>query len=657
MRSKKKWVAFSWAMTLVVLVDLVLPPSLSAQAKGAEGHPGAAAARQRGRQGTALLRGPYLQRAAPTAILVCWRTDLATDSRVFYGSEPGNLTEMVTVAGASTEHRVTLSGLLPDTRYYYAVGSSAGQLFGDASTFFTTPPLAGATQKRRLWVIGDSGRADINAVNVYQAFETWNGGQRVDGWLMLGDNAYLSGTDAEYQAAVFDIYPKMLRQVGLFTVYGNHDGVSASAATQTGPYFDIFEPPAAGQVGGLASGTEAYYSFDLGNLHLVVLDSYESSRAPNGAMATWLDADLAATTADWIVVAFHHPPYSKGSHNSDTELELMEMRQNLVPIFESRGVDLVLSGHSHAYERSMLIDGHYGLSPSFSPEMIRDGGDGRIVGDGVYLKPAGLIPHEGTVYAVVGISSTYSLGGSLDHPVMLVNFRKLGSLLLEVEGNRLDARLIDVDAQEVDHFTLAKGPDPCPESDLVAAGAIWKYRDDGVDLGTSWRQEGYNDAGWSAGPAELGYGDGDEATVVGFGPNAGAKYPTTYFRHSFEVADPAAVETLEASILRDDAVALYLNGTPVVLDNFDTRTPQWGSWAQTAVGGAGETEWHHFRLDKSLLHVGTNVLAAEIHQAGPTSSDISFDLNLRARSCSQLRHSEEHSPEHLGGFAERPSEP
>ena len=81
--------------------------------------------------------------------------------------------------------------------------------------------------------------------------------------------------------------------------------------------------------------------------------------------AQWLKQDLAANTLPWTVVYFHHPPYSKGSHNSDIEIELVNMRERVVPIFERYKVDLVLSGHSHSYERSYLLNGHYGQENTF----------------------------------------------------------------------------------------------------------------------------------------------------------------------------------------------------------------------------------------------------------------------------------------------------
>jgi hypothetical protein len=121
---------------------------------------------------------------------------------------------------------------------------------------------------------------------------------------------------------------------------------------QTGPYYDAYVLPTAAEAGGIASGTEAYYAFDYGNVNFIVLDSYETSRSTTGAMARWLEADLAATTQDWIIAFFHHGPFTKGTHDSDTEIEHIQMRENLLPILEAGGVDAVLSGHSHIYERT-----------------------------------------------------------------------------------------------------------------------------------------------------------------------------------------------------------------------------------------------------------------------------------------------------------------
>lgn len=165
---------------------------------------------------------------------------------------------------------------------------------GDANYFFVTPPVPGAIKPIRVWILGDSGTANANAAAVRNAYTSFTGSRYTDVWLMLGDNAYNDGTDGEYQNAVFNMYPAVLRQTILWPTLGNHDGHTANSATQTGPYYDIFTLPRQAEAGGLASGTEAHYSFNYGNIHFICLESYETNRSTNGAMLTWLQNDLAA---------------------------------------------------------------------------------------------------------------------------------------------------------------------------------------------------------------------------------------------------------------------------------------------------------------------------------------------------------------------------
>ena len=226
------------------------------------------------------------------------------------------------------------------------------------------------------------------------------------------DNAYPDGTDAEYQSAVFNIYTNQLRTSVTWPTLGNHDTDQGTSFVDTYPYFGIFTLPTAGQAGGMNSGTEYYYSFDLGMVHFICLDSMEATRATNSAMFIWLTNDLANVTADWTIAFWHHPPYTKGSHNSDTETELIQMRQVFLPVLEAAGVDLVLSGHSHCYERSYLLDKHYGLSAGMNATNKLDAGNGQEGGTGAYKKPeGGLISHQGTVYIVAG-SSGQATGGA-----------------------------------------------------------------------------------------------------------------------------------------------------------------------------------------------------------------------------------------------------
>ena len=358
----------------------------------------------------------------------------------------------------TTDHEVTLTGLQPGTTYYYGVGTARGlSAGGDADHFFMTPPVAGTSQPIRIWVVGDSGTADDNATAVRDAYLEATGSQHTDVWLMLGDNAYKSGTDAQYQRAVFDMYPDLLRRTVVWPTLGNHDGASADSPTESGPYFDMFTLPRDGEAGGLPSGTEAYYSFDYGNVHFICLDSQDTNRAADGAMMVWLQSDLADTLADWIIAFWHQPPYSKGSHDSDDEKDsngqMKDMRETALPILEAAGVDLVLTGHSHSYERSFLLDGHYGTSDTLAPRMILDGGDGREDGQGAYTKAS---PGPGAVYVVAG-SSGKKRGGPLDHPAMYISLNSLGSLVVEIDGSRLRAQFLDDTGEVTDRFTIVKG--------------------------------------------------------------------------------------------------------------------------------------------------------------------------------------------------------
>ncbi len=229
-------------------------------------------------------RGPYLQLATPGSVVVRWRTDVPTNSRVRYDTTLA-LGQSAQDGAATVEHVVTLTGLGADTPYYYAIGSSAGDLAGgDLSHRSVTPPLAGSVKPTRIWVQGDSGKSGAEPRAVRDAYFNFTGQRGTDVWLMLGDNAYGDGTDLEYQTAVFEMYPELLRQVVLWPTLGNHDAHSASSATQSGPYYDIFTLPMSAEAGGVPSGTEAYYSFDHANIHFVCLDSEGTDRTPGSAM-------------------------------------------------------------------------------------------------------------------------------------------------------------------------------------------------------------------------------------------------------------------------------------------------------------------------------------------------------------------------------------
>jgi len=403
-----------------------------------------------------LTRGPYLQKAGTTRMTIRWRSSGSIAGRVRYGTNAANLDQSATESAAGTEHEIELTGLNANTTYYYDVGSAVDVLASGSDYTFTTSPVIGTPANTRIWVLGDAGTANSSQTAVRDAFYTWTGSRNPNLVLELGDNAYNTGTDTEFQGAVFNMYTTMLRKVPFWSCLGNHETAQATAFVDTYPYFQIYTFPTAGECGGVASGTEHYYSWDYGNIHFISLDSMTASRATNGAMAAWLQNDLASTTATWIIVLFHHPPYTKGSHNSDTEMELIQMRQNILPILEAGGVDMVLCGHSHCYERSYLLDGHYGTSTTITSGMKLNAGDGRPAGNGAYKKPlTGVRTHKGAVYAVAGSSGQIS-GGSLNHPAHFISLNNLGSLVLDINGATLSATFVRETGAMPDTFTIQK---------------------------------------------------------------------------------------------------------------------------------------------------------------------------------------------------------
>jgi hypothetical protein len=190
-------------------------------------------------------------------------------------------------------------------------------------------------------------------------------------------------------------------------------------------------------------------------------------------MLTWLVEDLSQTEQDWIVAYWHHPPYSKGGHDSDLDLRMTEMRENVVRILDDWGVDLTLTGHSHSWERSMLVDGFHATPTSVPGDgVVLDAGDGREESDGAYRKlPRGLVPHTGTgdgIVHVVAGSAGQTSGGSLDHPLMVESLNVLGSLVLDIDATHLRARFLDDVGVVRDWFTIRKD---CPPGDADGDGA------------------------------------------------------------------------------------------------------------------------------------------------------------------------------------------
>lgn len=407
---------------------------------------------------------------------------------------------------------VLISGLIPDSSYLYSVDGIHNPTF-----HFHTAPKIGTLPKGRdirVWILGDSGTASEKKDGKYSY--PWEARAVLDGFLsysakknetstdlilMLGDSAYPNGTDTEWQKAVFDLYRTQLAQTALWPTIGNHEMGSAEhvygkygvyfgpgsstssdpdsyidkldSLPQRMPYLNIFSLPTTGEMGGAPSKTEQYYSFNYGNLHVVSLDSQLSIRDDNQRrmMKEWLIADLSENQQTWTIVIFHHPPYTKGSHDSNTkaaklfdlDTPIIKLREEFTPVFEEYNVDIVYSGHSHSYERSYYLSGHRSDANSYvareNAKLNANDQPATGYGDEVYYQvtPQGKRSRK-VLYTVAGSSGHVSLErgvfgtGKLDHPAHIVQkydpqlrhgLAELGSVVLNVTKTELTSRFIN----------------------------------------------------------------------------------------------------------------------------------------------------------------------------------------------------------------------
>ncbi|HVM46921.1 MAG TPA: immunoglobulin domain-containing protein [Candidatus Acidoferrum sp.] len=158
--------------------------------------------------------------------------------------------------------------------------------------------------------------------------------------------------------------------------------------------------------------------------------------------------------------------------------------------------------------------------------------------------------------------------------------------------------------------------------------ATWRYLDNGSDQGTAWRQVNFDDGNWKSGPAKLGYGKGDEATVLSYGPNPTNRYITTYFRRSFQIDSPTNYTGLLLELQRDDGAIVYLNGNEVFRSNMPTGVVDYLTLAASQTTGADETNFFATTVSSNLLVSGNNVIAVEVHQDSAISDDLCFALQL-----------------------------
>ena len=249
---------------------------------------------------------------------------------------------------------------------------------------------------------------------------------------------------------------------------------------------------------------------------------------------------------------------------------------------------------------------------------------GKVLRDG--------LPVEGVRVSVSNTKLTYT---DTDGTYVLPGLAK-GSYTLKAEADGVSfikvgfSNPLELTTDRTGLDFSATPPDDLAPVTLVPAGAEWRFSDLGTDLGTAWRAPAFDDSLWRKGAALLGYGDPNVVTPVDFGPDINQKHITPYFRHAFLVDDPARFRTATLGLVRDDGGVVYLNGKEVFRSNLPTGTVNYLTRASTRVGGTDETTFFETDLAAADFAKGTNVLAVEIHQDSPSSTDTAFNLRLTA---------------------------
>ncbi|WP_426750819.1 metallophosphoesterase [Myxococcus sp. Y35] len=378
-----------------------------------------------------LYRDPYLQKVGPDTATVAFRLASNCTPEVRYGE--GAADQAAVSQDSGKAHAVVLTGLQPGTEYTYEVLACG---LRTPPKRFRTAPVPG-TRSVHFITVGDFGTGGSAQRKVTAAMVQ----RKAELFIALGDNAYADGTEAEIQNNLFVPMEALLAEVPFFAALGNHEYVT----NQGQPYLDNLYLPTNNP-----EGSERYYSFDWGHVHFVALDSNcavglaSADRCTRDAQKAWLERDLAGSTQPWKIVFFHHPPWSSGEHGSQ-----LSMRRHFGPIMEKYGVDLVLTGHDHNYERSKPMKGD------------------AIAGAG----------ERGIPYLVVGGggATLRDLPGSKPDWSVIRDNQSYGFLDVTVVDGTLTAQLLGVDGSTVDSFTLEKElppqeQPPAGEMTLVVEG-------------------------------------------------------------------------------------------------------------------------------------------------------------------------------------------
>lgn len=368
--------------------------------------------------------GPYVQKVSTDRATIVWYTDAATSGTLRYGTTSGQWLGSVNVA-SGTVHAAEATGLKPNTKYFYEVSDGATTLATGADYYFVTHPPVGSRVPFSFIAAGDLGDGSQNQKDVAARMTIERPKHKFA--LFLGDIVYSNGTRSEYLKNYFPIYKELIRHFCVFPTLGNHDVDGGKADA----YFEFFYTPTNNP-----SGIENYYSFDYANAHIVSLDDEIMDSGSNlTKQLDWAKQDLADAKKRgqrWLIVMFHKPPYTNGTHTDDDFT-----KGTFVPVMEAAGVDLVLCGHSHVAERSFLLNNNSIINKDLSSYPVN-----------------GVAP--GTVYVVSGSGGK---AGGLDgpHPLMAFQQGKIGGFeIIYINGDTLRGKYMKKEGDIVDSFTMIK---------------------------------------------------------------------------------------------------------------------------------------------------------------------------------------------------------
>jgi hypothetical protein len=331
------------------------------------------------------------------------------------------------------QYRADLTQLQAGTNYRYQIVQDGQVLAADpVQNSFRTP----TTGDFSFLVMGDSGTDSPEQIDLLQQMIAETNVSKV---IHVGDLAYMSGTFAQFESNYFALYAPLMSHLPFFTAPGNHEYLTDSAS----PYLAVHAAPVSGVP---SQDVGRYYSFDWGDAHFVSIDSNLLPSDAAARMLGWLDADLAATKKYWKIAFVHHPPYPTGAHLGDPLCALVQQQVN--PIVERHGVQLVLAGHEHGYERSFpLRDGQKtDASMPATTYLITGGG-------GAFLENVGSLPQ-----CVLSLSAH--------------NY-----LRVDVAGTALTFKAIGLGGAVIDRITLNPPP-------AVAPGGVVNARTLSTDIFT-----------------------------------------------------------------------------------------------------------------------------------------------------------------------------